>query len=60
LSPAGSITVPTYAHVLAKGLKTTDGQLTDRQVAAQMDVLNGSFAGANGPGAADTPFRFAL
>ena len=29
-------------------------------IAAQMEVLNDSFAGLTGPGAADTPFRFAL
>ena len=60
LSPAGSIRVPTYVHVIAKGPTAADGQLTDAQVAAQMKVLSKSFNGTSGPGAADTAFRFTL
>ena len=60
LSAAGSIDVPTYVHVIAKGTRKADGHLSAQQVAAQMDVLNASFAGTSGPGAADTAFRFTL
>jgi hypothetical protein len=58
VSPDGSIEVPTYVHVIAKGTDRADGNLSDEEVAAQMAVLNASFAGATGPGAADTAFRF--
>ena len=60
LSPAGSIRVPTYVHVIAEGVGVEDGYLSDKQVATQMKVLNDSFAGRKGPGAADTAFRFDL
>ena len=60
LSPAGSITVPTVVHVIAKGSKRIDGNLSDKEVAAQLAVLNASFAGTTGPDAADTAFRFRL
>jgi hypothetical protein len=67
LSPAGSITLPTYVHVIAEGYVTSsprpgvgDGYLSDRQVATPMKVLNDSFAGEKGPGAANTAFRFDL
>ena len=58
ISAAGSITVETWVHVIAKGTRKADGALSDQQVATQMEVLNDSFAGRSGPGAADTPFRF--
>ena len=60
LSPAGSITVPTVVHVIAKGTRRADGNLSDKDVARQMGVLNDSFAGTTGPGAAATAFRFQL
>ena len=50
----------TYVHVIAKGLARADGNLSDKEVAAQMEVLNDSFAGTAGPGGADTAFRFSL
>jgi hypothetical protein len=58
LSPAGSIQVETWVHVIAKGSKRADGNLSDKEIAAQLAVLNASFAGTTGPGAADTAFRF--
>ncbi len=58
LSRAGSIEVPTYVHVIAKGTERVDGNLSDEEVAAQMAVLNDSFAGRTGRGAAKTAFRF--
>ena len=58
VSPAGSIVVDTYVHVIATGPTRAQGMLTDAEVAAQLEVLNASFAGTTGPGAANTPFRF--
>ena len=54
--PAGfTTTVPTYIHVITDGKV---GRVTDAQIAAQMDVLNLSFAGFYG--GADSGVRFAL
>jgi hypothetical protein len=47
--------VPVYFHVVTDG---TTGSLTDAQIAAQMDVLNVTFAG--GEGGARTGFSFRL
>jgi hypothetical protein len=48
-------TVPVYFHVVRDG---AIGNLTERQIAAQMRVLNRTFAG--GEGGADTGFTFEL
>ena len=53
--PAGSVEIPVYFHVITDG---TNGKLSTADIGAQLQVLNGSFAGATG-GAA-TPFRFTL
>jgi hypothetical protein len=47
--------VPVYFHVVTHG---ATGSLTDAQIAAQMDVLNVTFAG--GEGGARTGFSFRL
>ncbi len=60
LSPAGSIEVETHVHVIATGMSRAEGNLSDAEVARQMKVLNASFAGTTGRGAADTAFRFRL
>jgi hypothetical protein len=52
--------VPTYVHVIATGTDRADGMLSDAEVAAQMAVLNASFAGTTGKDAAKTAFRFRL
>jgi hypothetical protein len=57
-SAPGSITVPTWVHVIQAS--ATEGVVPDAQIAAQLAVLNSAFAGTEGPGGADTPFRFAL
>lgn len=59
-SPAGSIAVDTVVHVIATGPSRAQGMLSDAEVAAQVAVLNASYAGATGGGAAATPFRFVL
>jgi hypothetical protein len=48
-------TIPVYVHVITDGAL---GALTDAQIAAQIDVLNATFAGAEG--GANTGFRFTL
>jgi Pregnancy-associated plasma protein-A len=48
-------TVPVYFHVITDGAK---GNLTDAQIAAQMKVLNATYAGAEG--GATTGFSFTL
>ena len=55
--PPGSVTIPVYYHVLhtANGGGT---QVTDQDIAAQIQVLNDSFSGATG--GENTAFRFVL
>jgi hypothetical protein len=48
-------TIPVYFHVVTDG---STGALTDAQIAAQIEVLNRTFAG--GEGGASTGFRFVL
>ena len=50
-----SATVPVYFHVVTDG---AIGALTDKQIAAQIAVLNNTFGG--GEGGANTGFRFTL
>jgi hypothetical protein len=49
------VTVPVYFHVVTDG---ATGALTDEQIAAQMNVLNNTFAG--GEGGATSGFSFQL
>lgn len=58
VSSAGSISVPTYVHVIAQGPTRAEGLLSQADVDRQMALLNSAFAGAEGPSAANTPFRF--
>ncbi len=51
-------TVPVYVHVMAGA--NGQGDVTDAQIASQIDVLNASYAGRGGAGAADTGFSFTL
>jgi Pregnancy-associated plasma protein-A len=52
--PVGSVTVPVYVHVINKGAGVANGDIPDSQVAAQVEVLNAAYGGAN------SPFRFQL
>jgi hypothetical protein len=54
----GSISVPTYVHVITAG--DGSGGVTPQQVAAQIQVMNDGFSGVTANGAANTPFRFVL
>jgi hypothetical protein len=47
--PVGSVTIPTYAHVITNG---TAGNISDAMIASQISVLNAAYA--------STPFRFSL
>ncbi|QIK76695.1 zinc metalloprotease [Nocardioides piscis] len=59
--PAGSVTVETIFHVIsADTLTRREQRRLSGMVEDQMTVLNDSFAGVTGAGAADTPFRFDL
>ena len=53
--PGFKATVPVYFHVITDG---TVGSLTTTQIAAQIDVLNNTYAG--GEGGAKTGFSFRL
>lgn len=55
---AASATVPTYVHVMAAA--NGDGNVTDAQIADQIDVLNNTFGGGESGDAADTGFTFTL
>jgi hypothetical protein len=48
----GTVTIPVAFHVINKGVKKNEGNLTDAEVQKQIDVLNAAYAG--------TGFRFAL
>ncbi|HKP72341.1 MAG TPA: zinc metalloprotease, partial [Pyrinomonadaceae bacterium] len=57
---SGAVTIPVYFHVVNKGAGVANGDVPDKMLRAQIDVLNAAYAGATGAGAANTPFRFAL
>jgi hypothetical protein len=57
---SGAVTIPVYFHVVNKGAGVANGDIPDKMLRAQIDVLNAAYAGATGAGAANTPFRFAL
>jgi hypothetical protein len=57
---SGAVTIPVYFHVVNKGAGIANGDIPDKMLRAQIDVLNAAYAGATGAGAANTPFRFAL
>ena len=58
LSAVGSITIPVYVHVINKGQGIQNGNVPDRMIRSQIDVLNASFGGATG--GASTAFTFEL
>ena len=59
--PNGSVTVPTVFHMIADHpVSRAEKSRWNRLIAAQMTVLNDSYAGRTAPDAADTPFRFSL
>ena len=55
--PPGSVTIPVYYHVIHDG-SGGGTQVTDQDIAAQIQVLNDAYSGATG--GANTPFRFTL
>ena len=57
---SGSVTIPVYFHVVTRGAGYENGDVPARMLRDQIDVLNAGYAGAIGPGGANTPFRFAL
>jgi hypothetical protein len=59
--PNGSVTIPTVFHVISDHtLSAREKTRQQAMIAAQMKVLNDSYAGKTAPDAADSPFRFAL
>ena len=59
--PAGSVTVPTIFHMVSNHENTpVEKARWERLIAAQMQVLNDSYAGRTAVDAANTPFRFSL
>src|SRR6476646_4970603 len=59
--PAGSVTVPTIFHMVSNHENTpVEKARWERLIAAQMQVLNDSYAGRTAGDAANTPFRFSL
>ena len=62
---AGSVTVPTYFHVVLPAAEANNGTAAEDRlrtlVSAQMDVLNNSYAGGSlTQGSASSPFSFAF
>jgi hypothetical protein len=57
---SGSVTIPVYFHVVTRGAGYANGDVPDRMLRDQIDVMNAGYAGAVAPGGANTPFRFAL
>jgi hypothetical protein len=61
LMKAGSVTIPTVFHVVSDHVLTgTEHARQERLIAAQMQVLNDSYAGKTAANAANSPFRFSL
>lgn len=59
--PDGSVTIETVFHVVTERPLTAQEQSRKEQmIAAQVEVLNDSYAGDTAPDASDSPFRFAL
>ncbi|HRW19644.1 MAG TPA: zinc metalloprotease [Dermatophilaceae bacterium] len=59
--PNGSVTIPVVFHVVSDHtLSGAERARWEGMIAAQITVLNDSFAGRTAPDAADSPFRFAL
>ncbi|GGK06218.1 hypothetical protein GCM10010123_40100 [Pilimelia anulata] len=56
--PAAPAVIPTYLHVISKDASREGGNLPERMLIDQIDVLNDTFAGGRGGAAA--PFTFAL
>lgn len=57
----GSVTIPVIFHSISDHAQSAaEKARTERLISAQLKVLNDSYAGRTAPGAADTPFRFAL
>lgn len=55
---AAAVTIPVYVHVMRDA--SGNGDVTDTQIAQQIQVLNGSYAGAKSSTAANTGFSFTL
>jgi len=55
---SGAITVPVYVHVMAA--EDGSGNVTDKQIADQIAVLNTTFGGGESSTAANTGFTFTL
>ena len=59
--PLGSVTIPVVFHMIgADAFTPAETTRWNTMIADQIDVLNESFSGQTGQGAADTPFRFSL
>ena len=56
--PSTNISIPTYVHVISKGVGFENGDVPDHMIRAQISVLNDSFAGYTG--GAPTGFSFNL
>lgn len=60
LRDTGSVAINVYFHVINKGPGVENGDIPATWITRQMQVLNRSFAGQTGPGAAGTAFSFVL
>ena len=58
LAKAQRITVPVHFHVITAS--DGSGQVSSKQIRAQIRVLNDAYGGRTSPAAANTPFRFKL
>ena len=56
----GPVSAPVYFHVINKGTGVANGDVPQSMIDAQITVLNQSFAGQTGTGAAATSFSFTL
>jgi hypothetical protein len=54
----GPVNVPVWVHVIRRGKGINNGDVPDKQINAQISVLNQSFAGNTG--GASSPFSFTL
>ena len=59
--PDGSVTIETVFHVISEApLSAAERARQEALITDQVAVLNDAYAGNSAPGAADSPFRFAL
>ena len=56
--PAGSVKVNVYFHVINNGTGAANGDVAEKLINDQLDVLNAAYSGKDSKGGFDTAYRF--